>query len=137
MHTCKLCWYAMFSPKKLVEAQEADNTGRAVLPAGDREHAAFRIHRAFWASAGLVMVTALLGYGAGLLVLHCPWCMASAIARVLQLVGAVLLLWATLFVRGWDIQTFGGTTLSERVNQWLFRGLYIVGTFLLIMSLPL
>jgi hypothetical protein len=53
----------------------------------------------------------------------------------LQIAGALILLCGTLAVRGWDIQTHGGVTLTERVNQWLYRGAYCVGSALVIVAL--
>jgi hypothetical protein len=57
--------------------------------------------------------------------------------RGLQAFGATILLWATLFVRGWDIQTIGGVTLTERVNRWIYRLLYCLGTAVIVASLVL
>jgi hypothetical protein len=54
---------------------------------------------------------------------------------ILQLAAAGVLLWATLFLRGWDIQSIGGVTLTERVNQWWFRAAYWVGTAALAVSM--
>jgi hypothetical protein len=62
-------------------------------------------------------------------------CAAAKHITWLQIAGTCLLLWGTLFVRGWDIQSFGGVTLSERVNQWLYRSLYCTGTAALVSSL--
>jgi hypothetical protein len=53
----------------------------------------------------------------------------------LQIVGAGLLLWGTLFVRGWEIQTYSGVVFTERVNQWLYRFLYCTGTSVIVYSL--
>ena len=53
----------------------------------------------------------------------------------MQLVAAGILLWATLFLRGWDIQSIGGVTLTERVNQWWFRTAYWTGTAMLAASM--
>ena len=50
----------------------------------------------------------------------------TRLVPALQIVGATVLLWATLFVRGWDIQTLGGVTLTERVNRWIRIGCCIV-----------
>lgn len=61
----------------------------------------------------------------------------AVLVRGLQIVGATVLLWATLFVRGWDIQTFGGVTLTERVNRWIYRLLYCFGTAAFVASLAL
>lgn len=46
-------------------------------------------------------------------------------------VGTTILMWATLALQGWSIQSFKGTTLSERLNQRIFRTLYFVGTALI------
>ena len=54
---------------------------------------------------------------------------------VLQVAAAILLLWGTLFVGGWDIQSWGGVTLTERVNRWLFRFMYCIGTAAVVVSL--
>ena len=63
------------------------------------------------------------------------YCATPGNVAALQVVGASLLLWATLFVRGFEIQTNAGVTLTERVNQWLYRFLYCVGTALIVYSL--
>lgn len=62
-------------------------------------------------------------------------CSTPKLIAWLQIAGTCLLLWGTLFVRGWNIQTYGGVTLTERVNQWLYRTLYCVGTAVLVSSL--
>lgn len=48
----------------------------------------------------------------------------------LQAMSAAILLWGTVFVRGWDIQSYGGATLTERVNRTLYLILYVSGTTL-------
>lgn len=55
----------------------------------------------------------------------------------LQVAGAAILLWATIWELGWEAKSIGGNTLVERVHSWIFRGLYVVGTFLLFLSLGL
>ena len=62
---------------------------------------------------------------------------AAALAGGLQIFGATVLLGATLFVRGWDIQSWGGVTLTERVNRWIYRFLYCLGTAVIVASLAL
>lgn len=54
---------------------------------------------------------------------------------ILQLCATGILLGATLSLVGWEIQTFGGKTLPEKVNQYLYRTLYIIGTGILVVSL--
>jgi hypothetical protein len=73
----------------------------------------------------------LIGKGLACIVSPAP----IYLVGVLQVVGAAILLWATLFVRGWDIQTMGGVSLTERVNQWIYRLLYCLGTTVIVVSL--
>ena len=61
----------------------------------------------------------------------------TRLVPALQIFGVTVLLWATLFVRGWDIQTLGGVTLTERVNRWIYRLLYCLGTAAIVASLTL
>ena len=41
----------------------------------------------------------------------------------------------TLFVRGWEIQTWTGDSLIEHVNQRIYRSLYCIGTCVIVFSL--
>ena len=52
----------------------------------------------------------------------------------LQYGGIGILLWATLAKQGWNIQTWGGKTTAEKADQWVFRILYVVGSFCLFLS---
>jgi hypothetical protein len=55
------------------------------------------------------------------------------VARALSfLLGSGLLLVATIGGLGWAIQSFGGNTPAELLNQSLFRRLSLSGAFLLI-----
>src|SRR5690242_12965563 len=56
----------------------------------------------------------------------------SGISSGLQYLGTLIMIWATLGKAGWQIQTFEGNTLTERLNDTIFRGLYVVGTFALV-----
>jgi len=49
-------------------------------------------------------------------------------------IGTTTLLFATLALQGWNIQSFGGATLTEQLNRWIFRSLYCVGTFLIVLG---
>ncbi len=83
----------------------------------------------------LVLVSGVIGAVAGQI---CGRIFGAASPRcivLLQVVGASMLLWGTLFVRGWEIQTYKGKTLVERVNQWIYRALYCAGTVILVSSL--
>lgn len=52
----------------------------------------------------------------------------------LQYGGIGVLLWATLARVESAIQTWDGGTLPERVDLWLYRSLYIVGSYALALS---
>ena len=134
-----LCLLVVFRPRKLVDEQKADDEARKNFsqPPPPAEHSAFLVRRAFWSSLLLVLSSCTVGYGAGLVIDGLFKCVTETAIRFLQFSGAMLLLWATLFVRGWEIQTHGGVTLTERVNRWLYRALCCVGTALIICSLAL
>jgi hypothetical protein len=102
-----------------------------------RKSAGVTVCRAFWFSFLLVVVSAGIGCGLGISIrrLYTPG--NRQLAEALQIIGTFSLIWATLFVRGWEIQTIGGVTLAERVNQWIYRTLYCFGTALLACSMAL
>jgi hypothetical protein len=52
----------------------------------------------------------------------------------LQYGGIGILLWATLGRVDSPIQTFDGNTLPERVDLWLYRWLYVIGSYALALS---
>ena len=132
----RLCVLLLFAPKKLIKEQNQDTEDRKNFTASvEREHSAFIVRRAFLYSLLLVMISGAIGYGAGLALGLWLCCATTKLISWLQIVGACLLLWGTLFVRGWEIGTYCGVTFTERVNQWLYRALYCVGTAVLVCSL--
>lgn len=60
------------------------------------------------------------------------WGVQALSAALCIVGGTVIILWSTLAMQGWKIQTWDGVTLTERVNQWIFRLLYSIGTFLIV-----
>lgn len=131
-----LCALGLFAPARLVAEQELDDAARRnFTDRPERPNSVYTVRRAFWGSLFLVLGSVIMGYSFGrvaTVVLGGP--SPTAIA-VLQISGASVLLWATLFVRGWDIQTLSGVTLAERVNRWLYRFLYCLGTAVIALSL--
>lgn len=127
----KLCFLLVLSPKKVVDEAEKE---RARLQA---ERDVELVRRTLGASLLVVVVAAVLGGVLGLLAGALLGCAARWLVVGLQVTGAGILLWATLFVRGWDpnFTSWGGQTLLERVNQWIYRGLYFVGTVVFIFAL--
>jgi hypothetical protein len=135
----KLCAFAAFYPQKLVEEEQTYKKERKCLQQSSppEQPRAYRVTRALWGSLALVLCSIAAGYLGGK-VLGTVNCMATAsMVRGLQITGATILLWATLFVRGWDIQTWGGETPTERVNRWLYRSLHCIGTAIIVASLSL
>lgn len=98
-------------------------------PFGAAERAS-AVRRAFFRSALLVAIA----FGVGIIcaqgVSFAGYAMIPTWQLRLQALGGAILLWATLFVRGWDIQTMEGSTLAERANQTLYRLLCVIGTVL-------
>ena len=93
------------------------------------------VRRAFFYSLLLVIASGAVGYGTGLALGSGVGCVQSHLIVWLQVSGASLLLWGTLFIRGWEIETYAGVTFTERVNQWIYRFLYCAGTAVLVSSL--
>lgn len=96
--------------------QKDEETRKSFPPAGEEQHRAYIVRRAFWSALGLVVSAVLVGFIGGYLLRVFIGSPTSRIITWLQICGAALLLWGTLFVRGWDIQTYGGVTLTERAN---------------------
>lgn len=135
---CRLSLLCILNPKVFSKHQEDDNAHRNQFSgSSDQEPAGQVVCRAFWSSFLLVVVSVAIGLAGGWVVGNIHPARNECLVGVLQIAGAFLLLWGTLFVRGWDIQTGCGVTLAERVNQWLYRGLYCLGTALIVSSLML
>lgn len=134
-----LCVLLLLASGRFQAEEEADNERRRVAEQEGaippRRTRAGAVRHAFAYSGGLVLTAAAAGYLLGLGLGNGLGCSTPKLIAWLQIVGTCLLLWGTLFVRGWEIQTYGGVTLTERVNQWLYRTLYCVGTAVLVSSL--
>jgi len=50
---------------------------------------------------------------------------------IIQIVSAFLILWALMGKLGWSIQTHGGTTLPEKINNFWFIFLNVIGIYFL------
>lgn len=128
------CLLAIFSPKHFLSFQERQTKLLCITAASDNG-SAFVIRRAFWLSLVLVILSGTFGGFSGLVAGQLFGPASLRLIGTLQVIGACILLWGTLFVRGWEIQTYKGHTLIEKVNQWLYRALYCTGTAVLVASL--
>ena len=134
LRTVKICFLAIFRPSKLIELDK-EHSADIEKSSVDNEPRIRKVHNAFWYSFALIMLFSFVGAVAGLL-LKCFFGAPSSLSiNILQIVGAGFLLWGTLFVRGFEIQSYCCVTLSERINQWLYRSLYCIGTAIIISSL--
>lgn len=133
----RLCFKVLLMPELMKREEEMDAQIRlSMAPAPNTQpNRAVLIQRAFFSSLGLVLVSGLIGYAAGKMMFLIGRCADSSTTTWLQVASAAVLLWATLFIRGWEIQSFGGVTLAERVNQWLYRTMCCVGTVIGVYSL--
>lgn len=128
------CLLAIFSPSRFLAFQEETAKGLGIPAAADNNSINV-VSRAFWGSLILVLISGFVGAAAGIAFGRTVGAASADAIGWLQIAGASLLLWGTLFVRGWEIQTYKGKTLVERVNKWIYRALYCVGTAILVSSL--
>jgi hypothetical protein len=59
---------------------------------------------------------------------------AKALVYFIQASGAAVILGATLAEVGGDISTWKRESIPEQLNRLIFRGLYVAGTFLFVLS---
>ena len=92
-----------------------------------------QIRRGFAEALGWVTVMFLLGGGIGHGLAE-VYGKSERGAVVVGALGGLILLWATLAVQGWSIQSLDGDTPPEQINQWLYRGLSLCGTLLAVIA---
>ncbi|MBK7646146.1 MAG: hypothetical protein IPJ12_03035 [Betaproteobacteria bacterium] len=129
------CFLAIVMPQRFVAEETADNALLNALAPQEPEERALKLRHALFKAFQLVFASGIFGVVIGLLAHRFCGPASSNTIAALQIIGALILLWGTLAVRGWDIQTYGGVTLTERVNQWIYRFLYCCGTAVLVLSL--
>jgi hypothetical protein len=130
-----LCLLALFRPAKFLELQQADNATLNASPSAPEIETVRLVRAALLNSLVLVLAAGAFGALVGCL-LRCSLGSATPQAvSLLQAIGALVLLWATLAVRGWDVLTFVGVSYTERVNSWIYRFVYCLGTSIIVCSL--
>ena len=93
------------------------------------------IRRSFGKGFLNVIVALVLGWISGLTFHKMFGPVSPTVILVLQVLAAGVLLGATLSLAGKQIESWGGQTLPEKVDDLLYRILYITGTYLLFLSL--
>jgi len=94
-----------------------------------------KIRRSFGAGFIYVIVALLLGWLSGIIFHRTLGPTSSSVIMALQVLAAGILLGATLSLAGRKIASIGGQTLPEKIDDLLYRILYITGTYLLVLSL--
>ena len=131
----QLCLLLLFAPERFIAAEKKDIDARNNYnESHSRLAGAHVVRRAFRSSFLLIVLFGAVGLAAGKLMNALGRCATPATVMWLQIVGGCMLLWGTLFVRGWEIETFSGVVFTERVNQWLYRFLCCVGTSIAVYS---
>jgi hypothetical protein len=59
---------------------------------------------------------------------------SSTLLITIRFISASLIFWAVLGRLGWEIQTYAGDTLPEKINSLWYRLLYILGVFFVMFS---
>ena len=130
-----LCALAVVSPQRFAELERADSAMLEAKPNAPQIERVLIIRRALLTSLILVLLAGAGGFVLGRLLHVTAGAASSSTIGYLQIIGAMIVLWATLAVRGWDILTYANVTLTERVNQWIYRFLYCCGTGILVLSI--
>ena len=94
-----------------------------------------KLRAALGCGAALVAMSAVAGAIAGKGLAFTLGPPAPGYVAGLQVIAGAVLLWATLSYLGWEIQSYKGENLGEKVNRWIFRGNYCLGTGILVCSL--
>jgi hypothetical protein len=84
-----------------------------------------------WVSTVLAIILGLLTGGLARILFGKP---SAVVSAALQIGAGGIILAATLALLGWEIQSYKGTSLPEKVNRWLFRAQYCLGTTLFVFS---
>lgn len=129
-----LVWLAISNPAKFSDEQKRDDEIRADLPRIEELSDIEKVRNALGLSFLLVACSGVFGSGLGWLLDQIVGPASPGAISAFQIVGVLILLWATIAVRGNEIETWDTVTLTERVNRWIFQGLYFVGTTLLVLS---
>lgn len=132
----RLCCLLLFRPSRFLELDAEDKNARKNCNnQNDRHVSSYIVRHAFFRSLLWVLVSSAIGYAIGMGFGSLFGCTVGKYVAWLQIAGAGLLLWGTLFVRGWEVLTYDMDSLTEKVNQWLYRFLYCAGTAILVCSL--
>jgi len=127
----------LFAPSRfatLADNEIKDRYRPETLPEAHFPRAVKEIRRGLLFSLLLVVGAVIGGATLGWILNTCFGSPTATLYRVLQLGGIGILLWATLGKQGWNLQTFAGDTLPERLDRAVYRTLYVFGSLLLALA---
>jgi len=135
----------IFRPSKLIQKTEADylrmNSPEAIqkreqlrIDVPQSKRSIVEIRKSLFWSLVLVLTSTVSALVVGKVYYFVGCAKNILLEQVLLYLGIGILLWATLMKVGWSIQTSNGDTIPELVNESIFRLLYVVGSFLLVLS---
>ena len=125
---------AVVAPGRFLKFQERVAKPRGIAVSGNDESVT-AVHRAFKLAASVVALAALSGSLLGLGFRHYLGSPSQAVLGALQLIGALVLLLATLYVRADTLRTYHGETLIELVDRAIYSSGYFLGTTIIVASL--
>lgn len=130
----RLVALALTNPAKFNKEEKKDDELRAALPQARSLSNVEKVRLALFISLVIVALSGILGILLSIALRKVFGTPCAGVIASLQSAGALVLLFATIAVRGNEIATWDGITLSERVNRWIFESLYFIGTTMLVMS---
>jgi anti-sigma-K factor RskA len=125
---------ALFAPARFLRFQDRV-TKPLGIPAASDNTSVTVVSRAFWTAVVVVAAAAVVGAATGLALSRVLGAATPKGIAALQIIGASILLLATIYVRGPAIETYGRRTLIERVDRWVYCGGYFLGTAAIVASL--
>lgn len=131
----RLVFLFIFNTELFINEEELDNKKLSEKQPSPDEPRAYKLKKAFLFSLLAIVITGISGLLTGITLNYFISNPNVIFTHILQMTAATILLWATLALKGWDIQSWKGITFTERMNQWIFRSLYCFGTFLAVVSI--
>ncbi|MBM2817451.1 MAG: hypothetical protein HW401_41 [Parcubacteria group bacterium] len=128
-----LTYLVFFNKDRFVKEEEKYNEQNSNNL--DKSSGIYLIRQSLYGSFLLILISGAVGFCISRSLTIFLGSPSKFYLTTIQGVGTLILLWATLAVRGWDIQTWSGTTLIESINRWTYRFLCCFGTILLVVSI--
>ena len=141
MHPLKGMLLILFAPRTFTRAATRESCPDGILPESQKQefettvrNQTQSIRRAILGGVGVTLLTMLVGYGAGFVLQALFGTPSKVLVYLLQALGAGVILGATLGEIDREIQTWDRVSLAEKINAFMFRALYVLGTFLFVTS---